>query len=152
MKESLQERWRLNWALKEKAQLGSWRGVSQVEGTDNANPQSKSGRGKELKVVQQSWGLKHNVEGGKTTPRSQAGLSRWCGGKQSTCKAGNRVQPPGQDLSWRRKWQPTPVPCLGDPWTEEPGGPQSTGSQSQTRLSGSTAMTKSSRALGPPSR
>ena len=40
-------------------------------------------------MVQQSWGLKHNLEGGKTTARSQAGLSRWCGGKQSTCKAGN---------------------------------------------------------------
>ena len=33
-------------------------------------------------------------------------------------------------ISWRRKWQPTPVFLLGKiPWTEEPGGLQSMGSQ-----------------------
>ena len=33
-------------------------------------------------------------------------------------------------LSWRRKWQPTPVFLPGEsPWTEEPGGLQSTGLQ-----------------------
>ena len=30
---------------------------------------------------------------------------------------------------WRREWQPTPVFCLGNPWTEEPGGLQSMRSQ-----------------------
>ena len=33
-------------------------------------------------------------------------------------------------LGWRRKWQPTPVFLPGEsPWTEEPGGLQSMGSQ-----------------------
>ena len=33
-------------------------------------------------------------------------------------------------VAWTgRAWQPTPVFLPGNPWTEEPGGPQSTGSQ-----------------------
>ena len=33
-------------------------------------------------------------------------------------------------IPWRRKWQPTPVFLPGEaPWTEEPGGLQSMGSQ-----------------------
>ena len=33
-------------------------------------------------------------------------------------------------IPWRRIWQPTPVFLLGvSPWTEEPGGLQSIGSQ-----------------------
>ena len=33
-------------------------------------------------------------------------------------------------IPWRRAWQPTPVFLLGEsPWTEEPGGLQSMGSQ-----------------------
>ena len=36
---------------------------------------------------------------------------------------------------WRRNWQPTPVFLPGESlWTEEPGGLQSMGPQSQTRL------------------
>ena len=36
---------------------------------------------------------------------------------------------------WRRAWQPTPVFLPGvSPWTEVPGGLQSVGSQSRTRL------------------
>ena len=36
---------------------------------------------------------------------------------------------------WRRKWQATPVFLPGEsPWTEEPGGLPSIGSQSQTQL------------------
>ena len=36
----------------------------------------------------------------------------------------------GWKIPWRRKWQPTPVFLPGEsPWTEEPGGLQSTGSQ-----------------------
>ena len=35
--------------------------------------------------------------------------------------------------SWMRAWQPTPVFLPGEsPWTEEPGGLQSMGSQSRT--------------------
>ena len=37
-------------------------------------------------------------------------------------------------IPWRRAWQPTPVLLPGEsPWTEEPGGLQFVGSQSQTR-------------------
>ena len=33
-------------------------------------------------------------------------------------------------IPWRRAWQPTPVVSPGEsPWTEEPGGLQSMGSQ-----------------------
>ena len=36
-------------------------------------------------------------------------------------------------IPWRRAWQPTPVFSPGETlWREEPGGPQSMGSQSQT--------------------
>ena len=39
-------------------------------------------------------------------------------------------------IPWRRAWHPTPVFLPGEsPWTEEPGGLQSMGSQTQTRLS-----------------
>ena len=39
------------------------------------------------------------------------------------------VQSPGK-IPWRRAWQPTPVFLPGEsPWTEEPGGLQSMGSQ-----------------------
>jgi len=40
-------------------------------------------------------------------------------------------------IPWKRKWQPTPVVLTWEiPWTEEPGGLQSTGSQkSQGQLS-----------------
>ena len=42
----------------------------------------------------------------------------------------------GGKILWGRKWQPTPVFLPGEsPWTEETGGLQSMGSQSQTRLS-----------------
>ena len=33
------------------------------------------------------------------------------------------------NLPWRRKWQPTPAFAWKTPWTEEPGGLQSRGSQ-----------------------
>ena len=40
-----------------------------------------------------------------------------------------------QKILWRRAWQPTPMFLPGEsPWTEEPGGLQSVGLQSQTRL------------------
>ena len=36
-------------------------------------------------------------------------------------------------IPWRKEWQPTPVFLLGKiPWTEEPGGLWSMGSQGQT--------------------
>ena len=45
-------------------------------------------------------------------------------------------------ISWRRKWQPTPVPAWEIPWTEEPGGLQSMGLQNGgTRLRDYTTTT-----------
>ena len=42
----------------------------------------------------------------------------------------------GWENPWGRKWQSTPVFLPGEyPWTEELGGLQSMGPQSQTRLS-----------------
>ena len=41
-----------------------------------------------------------------------------------------RFNPWVRKIPWSREWQPTPVFFPGEsPWTEEPGGPQSTGSQ-----------------------
>ena len=46
-------------------------------------------------------------------------------------------------IPWRRTWQPTPVFLPGEsPGTEEPGGLQSTGLQSQTRLKRLNAHTR----------
>ena len=57
-------------------------------------------------------------------------------GKESACNAGDLVSIPGLGRSPGEKaWQPTPVFLPGEsPWTEEPGGLQSTGLQSQTQL------------------
>ena len=41
-----------------------------------------------------------------------------------------QVQTLGHEDPWRKAWQPTPVFLPGEsPWTEEPGGLQSMGSQ-----------------------
>ena len=40
-----------------------------------------------------------------------------------------RFDPRVGKIPRRRKWQPTPVFLPGEPPTEEPGGPQSMGSQ-----------------------
>ena len=51
-------------------------------------------------------------------------------GKESAYNVGDPGSIPGLERPpWRREWQPTPVFCLGNPWTEEPGGLQSMGSQ-----------------------
>ena len=57
-------------------------------------------------------------------------------GKECTCNAGDTWFIPWvRKVPWRRAWQPTPVCLSGEfPWTEEPGGLQSMGSQSGTRL------------------
>ena len=52
------------------------------------------------------------------------------GGKESACKAEDPVQSLSPEDSLERAWQPTPVFLPGkSPWTEEPGGLQSLGSQ-----------------------
>ena len=52
-------------------------------------------------------------------------------GKESICSGGDLGLIPGLGrFPWRRAWQPTPVFLPGEfPWTEEPGGLQSMGSQ-----------------------
>ena len=53
-------------------------------------------------------------------------------GKESTCSAGEigdgGFNPWVGKIPWRRVWQPTPVFLPGES-AEEPGGPQSIGSQ-----------------------
>ena len=55
-------------------------------------------------------------------------------GKEFACNPGDLSSIPGLGrFPWRRAWQPTPVSLPGEsPWTEEPGGLQSVGSQSLT--------------------
>ena len=63
------------------------------------------------------------------------GLPRWFNGKEPACQRRRRRRPGldswvGKIPCWRA-WYPTPVflPGQSHPWTEEPGGLQSTGSQ-----------------------
>ena len=63
-------------------------------------------------------------------------IARW----QSSCQCRRlkrlRFDSWVRRIPWRRAWQPTPVFLPGEsPWTEEPGGLQSMGSQSQTQVS-----------------
>ena len=58
------------------------------------------------------------------------GLPKWLKDKEPAC----RCKRPGFDpwvrkIPWRRKWQPTPLLAWEIPWTKEPGGLQSMGSQ-----------------------
>ena len=59
------------------------------------------------------------------------GLPTWFSGKESACQCRScGFDPWVRKIPWRRKWQPTPVFLPGEsPWTEEPGGLQSMGSQ-----------------------
>ena len=49
-------------------------------------------------------------------------------GKESACSTGGPGSPVGQSRGEGRGY-PAQCSCLEDPWTEEPGGLQSTGSQ-----------------------
>ena len=67
------------------------------------------------------------------------GFSGGTSGKEPTCQCrrhkGCGFDPWVGKIPWRRTWQPTPVFLPGEsPWTEEPDGLQSMGSQSQTGL------------------
>ena len=60
------------------------------------------------------------------------GLPRWLSGKESTCQYRRcrryRFNPWVEKISWRRKWQPTPVFCLENPMDRGTwGGLQSMG-------------------------
>ena len=47
---------------------------------------------------------------------SGMGLSRWYSGKEYACQCRRRrFSPWVSKIPWRRKWQPTPVSCLGNP-------------------------------------
>ena len=53
-------------------------------------------------------------------------------GKESACNTGDlgSFNPWVGKIPWKRAWHSTPVFLPGEsPWTEEPGGPQSVGSQ-----------------------
>ena len=51
-------------------------------------------------------------------------------GKESACNVEDVGLIPGLGILWRRAWQPTPVFLPGElPWTEEPEGLRSIGSQ-----------------------
>ena len=61
-------------------------------------------------------------------------LLKWLSGKESACQCRRnrrcRFSPWVRKISWRRKWQPTPVFLPGkSSWTEEPGGLQFLGSR-----------------------
>ena len=58
-------------------------------------------------------------------------LPRWLRGKESACQGRrHRFNSWGRKIPWRRKWQLTPVFLPREiPWTAEPGGLQSIGSQ-----------------------
>ena len=93
----------------------------------------------------------HALLQGKTSPpRDQTHVSYmfpafpggWLRG-ESVCLQGRRpgFNPWVRKIPWERKWQPTPIGLLGKiPWREEPGRLQSTGSQSQTRLSNFSSL------------
>ena len=72
----------------------------------------------------------------KIQTKCLCGLLRWLSGKESTYQhRRHRFNPWFGKILWRRKWQPIHSSILvwGIPWTEEPGGLQSTGSQSVGR-------------------
>ena len=61
------------------------------------------------------------------------GLCKWFSGKESTCQCSrhrrHKFDPWVEKIPWRRSWQPIQYSCLEIPWTEEPGGLHSMGSQ-----------------------
>ena len=65
------------------------------------------------------------------------GLPWWLSGKESACQCPrcrrHKFNPWVGKIPWRRKWQP--ILAYKIPWTEEPGGLLSLGSQSWTQLS-----------------
>ena len=67
-------------------------------------------------------------------PNKHLGFPDVASGKDRTCQCRRSKRPwfhpwVGK-IPWRRAWQPTPVFLPGEsPWTEEPGGLQSVGSQ-----------------------
>ena len=80
--------------------------------------------GVSLLVEQELWGTRASVVGARML----------IVGKEPACQCGRckraGFNPWVGKIPWRRKWQPTPVFLLGEsPWTEEPGGLQSTGLQ-----------------------
>ena len=63
-------------------------------------------------------------------------------GKESTCRAEMRIQSLGQkDPLEESMATHSGIPAWRIPWTEEPGGLQSIGSQSWTRLTSEHART-----------
>ena len=66
-------------------------------------------------------------------------IKQWLSGKDPPAMQEMWVRSLGQEIPWRRKWQPTPVWRI--PRTEEPRGLQTMGEQkSQIQLSDSTTI------------
>ena len=82
-------------------------------------------------------GFKINLNGRQWMPdwgRSQLAFDTCITASWKSHKKGG-LEPWVRKIPWRRAWQPTPVFLPGEsPWTEEPGGLQSTWSQSWTWL------------------
>ena len=85
------------------------------------------------------WATVHRVEKSRmqlkplSTRLHVYGLPKWFSGKESTCQCSRRrrhkFDPWVEKIPWRSSWQPIQYSCLRIPWTEEPGGLHSMGSQ-----------------------
>ena len=70
----------------------------------------------------------HRLDGKLSVDAVVGGLPRCLSGKESTCQCrGLRFHPWVGKIPWRRKWQH--IVGWKIPWTEDPGGLQSKGSQ-----------------------
>jgi len=68
------------------------------------------------------WGCKESDATSLSLSRLM-GLPRWLSGKESACQAGNIGLIPGSGrFPGERNGNPLLYSCLGNPWTEEPGG------------------------------
>ena len=66
--------------------------------------------------------------------RKLRGLPWWLSGKKSTCQCRRREFDPWVGkIPWRRKWQPTPVSCLGNPMDRGAWQPTVQDHKSRTR-------------------
>ena len=65
--------------------------------------------------------------------KSLLGLSRWLSGKESACNAGDASSIPGSDPLEKEMATQWSILAWEIPWTEEPGGLQSTGVPNESR-------------------
>ena len=88
-----------------------------------------------MALQEQDWTQEDQLGGschhqGKDDGLGQFPLSGGSSGKKSACQCRRRrFNSLVGKIPWRRKWQPTSILTWRIPWTEEPGGLQSMGSQ-----------------------